>query len=55
MRWERNAKVAAKVDLWLIKNGFGDEISSKKEKTAGWFQGARKRAGRDVRERRSHK
>jgi len=44
VRLERNAKVAAKVDLWLIKNGSGNEISTKKEKTAGWFQGSRKRA-----------
>ena len=44
MRWERNAKVAAKVDLWLINQSRGDEISAKKEKTAGWFQGSRKRA-----------
>jgi len=44
VRWERNAKVAACVDLWLINQSRGDEISAKKEKTAGWFHGDRKRA-----------
>jgi len=44
VRLERNAKVAAKVDLWLTKNGLGNWMSAKKEKTAGWFQGSRKRA-----------